>query len=145
MAPKFLIVDDSPAIRIVLKSGLTREGVLPDHILEASSGSQALSTFKRERPEVVFMDLTLEEGRSPAARKSRPSEGGEEVAKRMLQDEPRTKIVVCTGASGDDPRVRELVRFGAFYVMLKPIQIGHIRAFLQMLAMEMTGDSRLSP
>lgn len=151
MPVKYLLVDDSAVIRLLLRRGLEREGVPHASIFEASGPRPALRIFRTEHPQVVFMDLTLQEPAStpapPAARARKPSSdplplsepvvGGEVVARTMMQEDPLVKIVVCTGAHDSDPRVRELVRLGAFYVMLKPVQIEHIRAFLQILKMEM--------
>lgn len=141
MSVKFLLVDDSAVIRLLLRRGLEREQVPPEMILEASNPEGALRSFRSEHPQVVFMDLTLEEPTSPAVSKGplppRTVVGGEVVARTMMSEDPLVKIVVCTGAHDSDPRVRELVRLGAFYVMLKPVQVDHIRTFLEILEMDL--------
>lgn len=52
-----LIVDDSPISRTILKRCLP-----PDHgftLLEACDGAQGLEVYTRERPDLVFLDLTM--------------------------------------------------------------------------------------
>ncbi len=136
---RYLLVDDSPVIRLVLRGGLEKEGIPPANIVEAGEGTAAFRAFQAVRPQVVFMDLTLVEDAGAKSRGARtlPREGGEQVARRMMAADPRVRIVVCTGASIDDPRVQLLVRLGAFYVLLKPVQSSHLRSLLTLLEMDL--------
>jgi len=53
---KVLVVDDEPAIRLLLQSILAQEG----HDIEtAADGVEALSTVQRELPDVVLLDLAM--------------------------------------------------------------------------------------
>lgn len=155
MNVNFLLVDDSAVVRLLLRRGLEREGIGTDRIQDASNPRDALRLFRASHPEVVFMDLTFVErpSRSPgeARRETKGSAsalavmGGEVAARKMMEEDPSVRIVVCTGAHDADPRVRELVRLGAFYVMLKPVQVEHLRAFLKLLQMDLEPTPRKRP
>ena len=61
MAPKILIVDDEPHVRLLLGrilEELEDEGV---ELLTANNGAEALETIKAERPELVFLDVMMPE------------------------------------------------------------------------------------
>ena len=56
MARSALVVEDDPAIRLVLRSNLESEGY---HVHEAESGERALETMSSEAVDVVLIDLRL--------------------------------------------------------------------------------------
>jgi two-component system KDP operon response regulator KdpE len=51
-----LVVDDEPQIRRVLRATLSAEGYT---IVEARDGDAALAEFRRERPDLVLLDMNL--------------------------------------------------------------------------------------
>jgi two-component system, OmpR family, KDP operon response regulator KdpE len=55
-AAKILVVDDEPQIRRTLRATLSAEGY---EIIEAQNGEAALSEFRRERPELVLLDMNM--------------------------------------------------------------------------------------
>src|SRR6266567_1509368 len=57
-------------------------------VAAASSGEEALDDVRRYRPDVVTLDLLL------------PDMPGEELARRILAEFPRTRIVAITSAQG---------------------------------------------
>src|SRR6266851_4404952 len=57
-------------------------------VARASSGREAIDCFRRTRPNVVTLDLLL------------PDMPGEEVARRILTESPRTRMVAITAAQG---------------------------------------------
>lgn len=70
-----------------------------DVIDSATTGSQGLDLARRERPDVVLVDIGL------------PDESGLSVGKRILDELPETKVVAVTSLI--DPRaVAEAVRLG---------------------------------
>ena len=56
MSKKILVVDDEPQIVKVLKAYLEKAGYL---VVTASDGKAALSTFQREKPDFLILDLNL--------------------------------------------------------------------------------------
>ena len=53
---KILVVDDSPTIRAALKGLVQRMG---HTIAEAKNGEEALLLYKKERPDLVLIDVIM--------------------------------------------------------------------------------------
>lgn len=58
MSTKVLVVEDEPAFIEALEVGLNAEGF---DVVVASSGSVAIDVFKKEKPDVVLLDVMLPE------------------------------------------------------------------------------------
>lgn len=146
MSLKVLVVDDSPAVRLVLRRALLRVGIQGTHIFETEDAQKALRIFQRYHPEVVFMDLTLKPrvSHSAAAEGDDPTppiipdsfEAGEVLAKQMLYRDPAIKLILCTGANRDSDAVREVVKYGAAQLLEKPITLEKVQRVFQYLAAE---------
>lgn len=81
-----LIVDDHPVTRLVLKTQLANLlGVAK--VLEADNGQAAVEVVRKERPDLVVLDLDL------------PGMGGLEVIPRLRALHPRIRILVFSGQS----------------------------------------------
>ena len=79
-----LIVDDEPTIRRLVRAALDGRGY---RLLEAADGPSALETARRERPDLVLLDLAL------------PQLSGTEVCRR-LKEAPATAdipVLLLTG------------------------------------------------
>lgn len=55
-AATILVVDDEPQIRRVMRSTLTSHGYV---ILEAKSGEEAIEAARREKPDLVLLDVNM--------------------------------------------------------------------------------------
>jgi CheY-like chemotaxis protein len=140
-ALNFLIVDDSPTVRLTVKQAMIQERVPPECVAEAGSAVDAVQVFERFRPDVVFLDVSLTEGQASGVgsdqfldiltRQSVPPQSGNEVARFMLARNPGLIVVVCTGNPSSDPRVRELIKGGAFRLLEKPIHLAEVRNVLR--------------
>lgn len=53
---KILVVDDDPVFLVVCRSILETEGY---QVLEAGDGGQALETMRREKPDLVLLDIMM--------------------------------------------------------------------------------------
>lgn len=141
---RYLIVDDSPTVRLTIKQALSQEGVPAESVRESGSASEAVAAFDQFHPQVVFLDISLSEGagaRGPGPidllhQPRNPNQGGHDVARYMLGKSPDLTVVVCTGNPSDDPRVQALIKAGAFEVLHKPIRLAQIREVLQQVAKE---------
>ena len=51
-----LVVDDEPQIRRVLRSTLSSQGYV---ITEAKSGEEAVEFLRKERPDLVLLDMNM--------------------------------------------------------------------------------------
>ncbi len=142
---KFLIVEDSPVVRLAIRSGLIQVKVSPDAIWEAETSDQAIERFDEVHPDVVFLDINLPVVR-PAG--TNPSsfldfltanpEDSVPAVRHMLAVNPKLKVVVCTGNPPTDPRVRELIMGGAFHFIQKPVHLGKIHEVVEALRKEST-------
>jgi|SRR5580658_335705 CheY-like chemotaxis protein len=132
---RYLIVDDSPTVRLTIKQALSQEKVDASRVAEAGSAAEAVTQFDKTHPDVVFLDVTLTESAAPAVfdvlgRPNTVPKSGNEVARYMRAKNPGVTIVVCTGNPGDDPRVREMIKGGAFQLLQKPVHLAQIRQVL---------------
>jgi CheY-like chemotaxis protein len=138
---RYLIVDDSPTVRLTIRQALRQESTPNQSVAEADSAQSAITKFDAEHPDVVFLDIdltrvdpsTLDSGRTldllhPAAQTDREAPN---VARYMLAKNAKLKIVVCTGNTPDDSRVRELIKLGAFHILSKPVHLAQIREVLK--------------
>lgn len=88
---KVVIVDDSPTARLGLRQALESDpGILV--VGEAANGNEAMSLIRKHDPDLVTMDVFLEE------------ENGLDVAARIMAELPRP-IIVVTGVNPSNPRL----------------------------------------
>jgi DNA-binding NarL/FixJ family response regulator len=100
-----MLVDDHPLWRDMVRRVLERRG-LARVVAEASDGEHALEEARRERPEVVVMDIDL------------PGMDGVEATKQLLAEHPGTKVLVLS-ASDEQSQVMAAVKAGASGYLLK--------------------------
>jgi DNA-binding response OmpR family regulator len=102
-ATRVLVIDDEPPIRLLCRVNLEAEGM---EVLEAADGPSGLDQARRERPDVVLLDVMM------------PGLDGWRVAEHLLEDE-RTKsipIVFLTARAEFRDRARGLDIGGVDYV-----------------------------
>jgi len=111
-APTVMVVDDTAVVRIVLRMQLT---ILGYRVLEARNGAEAVELGRRERPDLILMDIGM------------PVLDGLEAA-RLLRDAPETKdipIVALTAFSDPDTYARAL-EAGCREFAAKPIEMNDL-------------------
>jgi DNA-binding NarL/FixJ family response regulator len=84
---RVLTVDGHQLVQEGLAAMINREEDMTV-VATASNGEEALDDVRRSRPDVVTLDLLL------------PDMPGEELARRILAEFPRTRIVAITSAQG---------------------------------------------
>ena len=112
---RVLIVDDSEFMRAALRAILRAEGY---EVLEASNGAEAIDFYRRERPDLVTMDITM------------PEVDGLEAAQAILKEFSDAKIVMCS-ALGQEKIVRRAVDHGILDFITKPFKSDRVRAALE--------------
>ena len=80
---RILLVDDIPAIRLLLRAGLNSAGGL-DVVAEASNGEEAVAIVRALAPDLVILDLEM------------PVMSGEQAIPLMRELEPRMPILLHT-------------------------------------------------
>lgn len=114
---KILLVDDDAAILNQLKWGLAHEY----EVLTASTPGEAWELLKRERPEMVTLDLAL---------KNDDPEGGFELLEKFLSHDSSLKIVMVSGNDERENALRAVER-GAFDFFTKPVNLDELRIMLR--------------
>lgn len=84
-----------------------------DTVLSAHDGEEGLQLFTQHRPKIVITDIKM------------PRMDGIEMAKKILQLEPETKIIITT-AHNENELLHDAIRLGAFDYLIKPITIQNI-------------------
>jgi DNA-binding NtrC family response regulator len=80
---KILVIDDEQGIRSLLDTLLSRKGY---DVVLADSGRKGLELFRRERPDVVVLDLKM------------PEMDGVTVLKQIRSVDLKQPVIVLTGA-----------------------------------------------
>ncbi|HEY5650360.1 MAG TPA: response regulator transcription factor [Acidimicrobiia bacterium] len=123
-----LLVDDQAMIRAGLRMVLESE---PDLVVvaEASNGAEAVQVGKRERPDVVLMDVRM------------PEMDGIEATRELLEAVPDAKVIVVTTFDIDD-YVYGALRAGASGFLLKDAPPDDLITAIRVVA---GGDALIAP
>ncbi|MEI5906462.1 response regulator transcription factor [Bacillus spongiae] len=102
---RVMIVDDHEMVRLGIKSYLLTEENI-EFLCEGKSGKEAVKLAKQCMPDVILMDLLMEDGT------------GIEATKEIMSFHPACKIIILTSYY-DDKQVFPALEAGAFSYMLK--------------------------
>lgn len=106
-----LIVDDAAFMRIMTKDILEKNGF--NVIGQASNGLEAVELYKKEKPDIVTMDITM------------PKVDGIEAVKLIKEYDNEAKIIMCS-AMGQQAMVMYAIRAGAKDFIVKPFQADRV-------------------
>lgn len=111
---KILIVDDNPVIVATLEMKLKSAGY---EVLTAADGTQAVSTARRERPQLILMDISLPEEAVAAVQWD-----GFKIIEwlRRVEEAKHIPVIVITGSDSQKFRDRAMA-LGAVAFFQKPI------------------------
>jgi DNA-binding response OmpR family regulator len=107
MADKILVVDDEATIRELVRVFLTEEGY---EVLEASSGMEAIEVARRDRPQVILLDIKM------------AGMDGIEVCKRLKIDE-RTRFIPVIMVTGFGDSKMKALEAGVDDFVNKPFEM----------------------
>jgi two-component system alkaline phosphatase synthesis response regulator PhoP len=104
MAQKILVVDDEPDTLNLLGMTLARAGYT---VLKAATAKACLDVARKERPDLIILDVMLPDG------------SGVEVLK-TLRAEPATPPVILFTAKGRAEDMSDGMEAGAYKYLVKP-------------------------
>jgi CheY-like chemotaxis protein len=107
---KILVVDDESDVVELVKLALKDDG---HSITGASSGKEGLDLLKKEKPDLILLDVMM------------PEMDGWEVCRRIKEDPETSSITVAmlTIKSRDEDKVASLEKARADWHIAKPIKI----------------------
>jgi two-component system, NarL family, nitrate/nitrite response regulator NarL len=108
---RILIVDDHRLFADALRASLEGQGM--DVVAVATNASEAFAAVRRERPNVVLLDLGL------------PDMSGVQVGVKLVQERPESKVLALT-ALNDARAVREALRAGFHGYLTKDIPMSQL-------------------
>src|SRR6266851_8686141 len=109
--PTILVVDDEPQIRRVMRTTLSSNGYT---VLEARSGEEALEIMRKERPELVLLDVNM------------PGKSGLDTC-REIRDQSDVAIIMLTVRNTEHDKVLALDA-GADDYVVKPFGMEELLA-----------------
>jgi two-component system chemotaxis response regulator CheY len=122
MGYRILIVDDSPAMRALVRRVIQLSGFDLAGCLEAADGEQALKLLRAETVDAILTDINM------------PGMDGEEFLRRLSADpslRPVPVLVISTDATAN--RIARMLSLGARDYMAKPFLPETLRAQLEHL------------
>jgi excisionase family DNA binding protein len=124
--PTVLVVDDDPAIQTLFKKFLRKAGL---GRLVVGSGADAVAIARRQKFEMVFLDLQL------------PDIPGDEVYAQLKELQPDLPIVVITGYP-DGELLSKIFSTGPVTVIQKPLKFELLNQAVKQLGHKGAGDSK---
>lgn len=112
-ASTVLIVDDVSSVREFLRQTLHRLGVF--RIEDAANARQAVNTFKKQKPDIVFLDIDL------------PDTNGTQLISVLLEMSPKATIIMLSANNTVD-NVKFAIAHGAKGFIVKPFSPQKIQA-----------------
>ncbi|MBI2078921.1 MAG: response regulator [Euryarchaeota archaeon] len=112
-------------MRMGLKSAILASETTAPRILEARNAAIAISEFRTNNVDIVFLDMMLG-----------PEMNGRELLQLMLNEKPEQHVILVTGLARDHPDVVGAVSLGAFAFVAKPIRKEAIQRVLSELDTE---------
>lgn len=116
---KYLVTDDSKLARLSLIKSL-KVHVGDADIYQATNGAEALEIVKNNKPDIVFLDLTM------------PIMDGYEALPLIINEHKKVKIVVVSADVQEQAKTK-VIKLGAKLHMQKPINPDKIKEILEIL------------
>lgn len=121
-----LIIEDSPAIGMLLKNYLEKLGYTQIHT--CTNGSTAIKTFKElvtlEKHPIVLLDYML------------PDMDARSILTQILEVQPNARVVLETATEKDDEGIKELIRLGIYQYLEKPIRFENLKSVFETIEKE---------
>lgn len=121
-----LIIEDSPAVGIILREFLTKLGL--KKIRHCQNGKTGIEMF-REMVEsgsvpLVFLDYNL------------PDMTAYSIMSQMLSIRPDVKVVIETAREKSEEQIKDVIAQGAYQYLGKPIRLENLKEIIETLRIE---------
>jgi len=121
MSARVLIVDDLAFIKLIIRD--TLEKTCFEVAGEASNGLEAVELYKRLKPDIVLMDITM------------PRMDGIQALQEIMKGDSAAKVIMCS-ALGQQKLIIQSIQLGAKDFIVKPFKperiVGAIKKALNM-------------
>ena len=107
MERQILIVDDAAFMRMLIKDTLVKQGY--SNVIEAGDGEKACEVYAINKPDLVFMDITM------------PNKTGLEALAEIKKRYKFSNVVICS-SMGQEAMVVEAIKLGAIDFIVKPFK-----------------------
>lgn len=114
--PRVILVDDDESIRTWLKGLLTVLGC--EIVGEAGDGREGVDLFKKERPDLVILDIRM------------PEVKGDLALEYILAADPEARVILLTSVDSAS-FINERMQAGAHYYLSKHAPPDEFRAALE--------------
>ena len=104
---KILIVDDSKAMRLVVRRSLRQAGLPAHEVVEAANGKEALDVIARENPDLVLSDWNM------------PEMNGIELLRTLKENGTSVSFGFIT-TEGTPEMIAKAINEGAMFLIAKP-------------------------
>jgi DNA-binding NtrC family response regulator len=112
---KILVIDDESILRESLETALKTSGY---DVVISSTGEEGLELFRREGPDLVLLDHWL------------PGINGDEVLRRIKEEETETPVIIMTAQGSIDLAVNSM-KMGAFDFLVKPFELDQVEDLIK--------------
>ena len=112
---KILISDDSILSRKQLKDAILRLGT--PTFIETSNGQDAIDSYKREKPDLVFLDIVM------------PVKDGNAAIREIREYDPKAEIIIVSSV-GTQAQLKAAIESGAKDFIQKPMNPNQIAAII---------------
>jgi len=130
MSFNVLIVDDSPAMRAVIKKVISISGFMMSGCFEAANGREALDQLKQNWVDIIISDVNM------------PEMNGLELLRALSRDPLFQNIpTIIVSTEGSSERMKEAMDTGAKGFIKKPFQPEDIKHVLyEVIGMGANGE-----
>ena len=122
----FLIIEDSPAVALLLKEYLIKLGI--EKIQSFENGKKGIAAFKKlvktKNEPVVFLDYNL------------PDMNGFSVMTQLVKIKPDVKVIIETALERNEQSIKDVIAQGAYQYLSKPIRFENIKEIIQSIEKE---------
>ena len=121
-----LIIEDSPAVGMLLKNYMEKLGYSEIHICE--TGSSAITTFtdliNQEKQPIVLLDYML------------PDMDARSILTQMLEMQPNARVILETATEKNDEGIKEIIRLEIYPNLEKPIRFENLKNIIEIIERE---------